>query len=164
MARKMDVELFIDRLITILKASLSAKVSEINAECAGDGHSITLATVPTTNYFFGGLPDDVNVDPWIVIHLFGEVQATTNGSAVKKNVTAFISFGGSAFIMDSQEKLTRTFFRYMRAIEECIAQNFDAIHSSSALTITQIPSINLESDANEVIRTDPGVLVNATFI
>lgn len=164
MGRKIDVEYFIDTIVSILKTSLPAKITELNLEFSSDGHGITLVAVPNANYFMGGLPDDVNVDPWIVVHLFGEVEATSQGSSVRKSVTAFISFGGSAFIMDTSEKITRTFLRYMRAIEECIAASFAKIHSTSALQITQIPSIQAESDAGEVIRTDPGVLVKATFI
>lgn len=164
MGRKFDIERLLDTVVDILQDDLPTKITALNAEFASDGFGITLAAPANTSYFFGGLPDEVNVDPWIVVDVFGSTPSSANGSAVSKQITVYVAFGGAGFIMDTQEKIKRSFLRYMRALEECIAAKFDVINSSTSLLIEQIPSIEMEDAEGEVIRTDPGILIKANFI
>jgi len=133
---KVDLESKLLEAIAYVKASLNAKITEINAEKAD---AVTLGTVEATAYLFA---PEIEAqfpthDPFVVFHIGSELGDTAGDESSIKGllgIEVVTSDRGYA----SGEAVAKMLLRYKRAIREVLAAKF---RSFGVLRVIDFPDV-----------------------
>lgn len=159
---KYDTERLLDDLLAIMKSNLNTKISEIQAEkdtLLGAGNF----AVPLIddNAWFDSLDDKtVNFDPYVyygvndnnVIELAG-----AESSEVQVFFTVVLHYNGS------DASMFRKMLRYIRALQEVVGANFDAISCASNLTVSTVTPTDLKDLDGDTFHKIGGVVISTAI-
>lgn len=156
------------RFRTILQANLPTKLDEIEAEYSTEdiaeyGAVLTLEDVANANYWIQGPPETINAKTFIAIGVNG-IVINSRGPAVAKSYEIFVLFGHTGLRNDPNfDRIESKIFRYTRALEEVIRENFDKVlpgfSLAQALEMPAEPGFQLQT--GETIRVS-GLVFSAT--
>ncbi len=143
MAKKFDLESFLDGIATIYQANLSAKLLEIAAEKA-DG--MVLKPVANEAYFFQNLGGkSMNYNPCILVGL-QDIQSEGRGPHTLQSMVVNVVL----ILADEGEDVNvgRRMLRYSRALREVLEANWSdpSILKSEVSSLVPIDFKLLESD------------------
>ena len=132
-----DIESLLTDIETILKASLSAKLTAITTE---KGDSITLTAVNNSAYVYDLDDKEMNYDPFILMFPMGP-ESEGIGPATIETITININL----FLNDNanDQNIYKKMFRYQRAIKEVIQTNFQRGYGK--LSIQALPVLSWQS-------------------
>lgn len=153
MARiKYDIEQMLDDIEVLLKAHLSAKLDEIEAQKTALGKPVGLPHIDDKAYTQQTWSDKMLQYPFSIFYGLEDVQSQGANSDTLENYKIFVEIvlvdGGN-----DDFGLPRL-HRYTRAIKEVFEENFDELpwgNKSNIETVRPI-SFKLEEDSSEEIR------------
>lgn len=166
---KLDTERLVKRFRTVLQNDLDAKLAAITAEYLAEdtvefGGSITLETIAASSYFFNTSPLSLNIGVFIIIGVQA-IAPITSGPSVARAYEIFVAVAHAGLKNDDTHNLTESkLFRYTRAIQEVILDNFDSIAAGLSLTgVSEIPADpEIQLGPGETLRVS-GLVFSATI-
>jgi len=159
---KYDLERLLDDLLAIVKTNLNTKINEIQAEkttLLGQGNF----AVPLIddNAWFDSLDErTVNFDPYVYYGVNDNrviEQAGAEASEVQIFFTVVLHYDGSDTAM------FRKMLRYIRALQEIVSENFDAIQCASNLTVSTMTPVDLKDLDGDTFHKIGGVVINTSI-
>lgn len=153
MARiKYDIERIIDDIEVLLKAKLSAKIDEIEAQKTAEGKPVGLPHIDDKAYTQQTWSVKMLQYKVAIFYGLAEVQSQGANSATLENYKIFVEVvlvdgGNDSFGLPR-------IHRYTRALKEVFEENFDELpwgNKSNIETVLPI-SFKLEEDSSEDIR------------
>lgn len=159
---KYDTERLLDDLMAILKTNLNTKISEIQAEkdsLLGAGNF----AVPLIDdeAWFDSLDDKaVNFDPYVYYGVNDQnviELSSADASEISIFFTVVLHYNGD------DASMFRKMLRYIRAMQEVVTANYDAISCASSLTVATITPTDMKDLDGDTFHKIGGVVINTAI-
>jgi len=159
---KYDTERLLNDLKEIVQSNLNTKINEIQAEKATLLGASNFA-VPEVHddAWFDSLDDKtVNFDPYVY---YGVSDNTVIELAGAETSDVSIFFTVVLHYNGSDAAMFRKMLRYIRALQEIVAENFDAIPCASNLTVKTISPTDMKDLDGDTFHKIGGVVINTAI-
>lgn len=162
MGAKYDAERLLDDVLAIVKANLNSKINEIQAEKQSLLGSANFV-VPTIHEgaWFDSLDQKVsNFDPYVYYGVNDKTVielASAEGAELTIFFTVVLHYDGDDVAM------YRKMLRYIRALQEVISANFDAIPEVARLTVRTISPADLKDLDESTFHKIGGVAISTAI-
>ncbi len=152
MAKKYDLEAIVTDISTFLLANLATKLTAITSE---KGDSLTLLVPRPTDYFIQTMNTrEVMGDPYIHIAAVDAVPVPARSAIANIyiiNVMLVLSDAGT------DPKIMNRMFRYLRALQELITENFAGLRPDVRMDIESLVPVPLTEVGSERCYKATGV-------
>lgn len=141
-----DIEMMLDDIEVLLKATLNVKIAAIEAEKTALGIPVVLDPVAATSYFQQNWSDNILNEAPAIFYGVETIQATGIGPATIEAFKIFVEIVMLDNGMDDLGK--RRLNRYARALKEVFQENFDKLPWSNKTIVETVRPISFTLDGN----------------